>query len=167
MGLEQFDKIYDKIINEMKIISIPGGFSYKINDEAFEPILYKNICICASSLNDDPFHILKRLNKRSKKEYTIKTILTIIKRYIDKDPSLENIFKNKNRKIYSCSIQSKEFNDIKISVTFEKNEIRDIFSSGIENAKYFCFIYTILSNEMHKDKNDLNLTTESIELEVD
>ena len=35
------------------------------------------------------------------------------------------------------------------------------------NAKYFCFIYTILSNDMEENRNDKILITESINLEVD
>ena len=109
--MNKFENIYYKIINEMKHITSPER-DYKINDDAFKPILYKNICICVSALNSDPFHVLKRLNSRTNKKYSIDTIITIIKRYVDKDPELKNIFKDKNRSIYSCSIQSKEFNDI-------------------------------------------------------
>lgn len=162
----KFEEVYNKIINEMKHIAGPNK-DYKINDEAFTPILYKNVCIAASSLNSDKFHVLKQIKERSKGKYTINDVITIIKRYIDKDSSLKNLFKEKNRLIYSCSIQSKEFNEIKVQVMFELNGARDIFSNGIESAKYFCFIYTILSNEMKENKNDKVLTTESINLEVD
>lgn len=164
--MNKFENIYYKIINEIKHITSPDR-DYKINDDAFKPILYKDICICVSALNPDPFHVLNRLNIRTNKKYSIDTIITIIKRYIDKDPKLKNIFKDKNRSIYSCSIQSKEFNDIKIQVMFEINKARDIFSSDIENAKYFCFIYTVLSSDMKENKNDKILITESINLEVD
>lgn len=51
-------------------------------------------------------------------------------------------------------IQSKKkFNLVKVQVTFERNNARDIFSSGIENCKYFCFIYTILDKEMQEKRN--------------
>jgi len=162
----KFNETYNKIINEMIHIAGPNR-DYKINDEVFKPILYKNVCIVASSLNSDKFHVLKQLKERSKGKYSINNIITIVKRYIDKDPLLKNLFKDKNRTIYSCSIQSKEFNDIKVQVMFELNEARDIFSDGIENAKYFCFIYTILSNKMNENKNDIVLITESINLKVD
>lgn len=91
--MNKFENIYYKIINEMKHISSPEK-CYKINDEAFKPILYKNICICVSALNPDPFHVLKRLNKRTNKKYSMDTIITIIKRYIDNDPTLNNLFKD-------------------------------------------------------------------------
>ena len=122
----KFDQVFNKLINEMKYVNGPNA-SYKINDEAFEPVVYKDICICASSLNSDLFHILNRLSKRTNGKYTLNTILTIIKRYIDKDLNLEKLFMDKNRKVYSCSIQSKEFNLVKVQVTFERNNARDIF----------------------------------------
>lgn len=161
----KFEEVYNKIINEMKHVVSPNK-DYKINDEAFEPILYKDVCIVASSLNSDKFHVLKQVKERSKGKYSINDVITIIKRYIDKDQSLKNLFKERNRTIYSCSIHSKEFNDIKVQVMFELNEARNIFSNGIENAKYFYFIYTILSNKMEENKNDKVLITESINLEV-
>ena len=164
--MKKFNEIYFKIINEIKYITSPNK-NYKINDEVFTPVLYNNICIAASSLNSDKFHVLNQLKTRSNNEYSLNDVITIIKRYIDKDPELKNIFKDKNRTIYSCSIQSKEFNKIKVQVMFELNEARDIFSSGIENAKYFCFVYTVLSNDMKENKNDKILLTESISLEVD
>ena len=164
--MDKFEDAYNNIINEMKHITGPNK-NYKINDEAFEPIMYKNVCICASSLNSDKFHVLKQVKERSNGKYSINDVIIIIKRYIDKDPLLKNLFKDKNRTIYSCSIQSKEFNDIKVQVMFELNEARDIFSDGIAKAKYFCFIYTILSNKMEENKNDEVLITESINLEVD
>ena len=161
----KFKELFDQIINET--IGINGPYAnYIINDEAMTPIIYNNVCICVSALNPDPFHVLKRLNRGSK-TYNIDTIITIIKRYINKDPLLKNIFKDGHRKKYSCSIQSKEFNDIKVQVMFELNEARDIFSNGIENTKYFCFIHTILSDWMKENKNDVILITESINLEVD
>lgn len=156
----KFEQVFNKIINEMKFINSPNAI-YKINDDVFEPVIYKDICICASSLNSDLFHILNRISKRTNRKYTLNTILTIIKRYIDKDLNLEKLFKNKNRKVYSCSIQSKEFNLVKVQVAFERNSARDIFSSGIEKCKYFCFIYTILDKEMQKKGTDIKLCVES------
>jgi len=102
--------------------------------------------------------------KRTKGKYDINTIITIIKRYIDKDLNFSNLFNNKNRDIYSCSIISKEFNLIKVQVTFERNNARDIFSDGIENCKYFCFIYTVLLGKMDKKESDIELNVESIEV---
>ena len=156
----KFEQVFNKIIDEMKYINGENAV-YKINDEAFEPIIYKDVCICASSLNSDLFHVLNRINKRTNGKYTLETILTIIKRYIDKDLNLEKLFRNKKRKTYSCSIQSKEFNLVKVQVTFERNNARDIFSSGIENCKYFCFIYTILDKEMQEKGTDIKLYVES------
>ncbi len=156
----KFEQIFNKIINEMKYINGPNA-NYKINDEAFEPALYKDICICASSLNSDLFHAINRINKRTNGKYTLETILTVIKRYIDTDLNLEKLFKNKSRRVYSCSIQSKEFNLIKAQVTFERNDARDIFSSGIEKCKYFCFIYTVLDKEMQEKETDVKLYTEA------
>ena len=156
----KFDQVFNKLINELTEVNGPNA-SDKINDEAFEPVVYKDICICASSLNSDLFHILNRLSKRTNGKYTLNTILTIIKRYIDKDLNLEKLFMDKNRKVYSCSIQSKEFNLVKVQVTFERNNARDIFSSGIENCKYFCFIYTILDKGMQEKGTDIKLCVES------
>ena len=153
-NLEKFDDVYLKIINEIKHITSPNK-NYKINDEVFEPILYKDICIAASSLNADKLHVLNQLKERTTGKYTINDVITIVKRYIDKDPSLTQLFKEKNRMIYSCSIQSKEFNKIKVQVMFEVNAARDIFSDGIERAKYFCFIYTVLTDKMKENKNDI------------
>lgn len=90
----KFEQIFNKIINEMKYINGPNA-NYKINDEAFEPVLYKDICICASSLNSDLFHTINRINKRTNGKYTLETILTVIKRYIDTDLNLEKLFKIK------------------------------------------------------------------------
>lgn len=159
----KFEKTYNKIINEMKYISGPDA-SYKINDDAFTPIIYKDVCICVSALNDDVMHVINRLKKRTKGKYDINTIITIIKRYIDKDLNFSNLFNNKNRDIYSCSIISKEFNLIKVQVTFERNNARDMFSDGIENCKYFCFIYTVLLGKMDKKESDIELNVESIEV---
>lgn len=156
----KFEQVFNKIINKMKFINGENA-SYKINDEAFEPVIYKDICICASSLNSDLFHILSRISKRTNGKYTLNTVLTIIKRYIDKDTNLEKLFKDKNRKVYSCSIQSKEFNLVKVQVAFERNNARDIFSSGIEKCKYFCFIYTVLDKEMKEKGTDIKLCVES------
>ena len=111
--MQEFDKIYNKIIHEMKYLTSPNK-NYKINDEAFKPILYNNVCIVASSLNSDKYHVLNQLKERSNGKYSINDVLTIIKRYLDKDPLLKNLFKDKNRTIYSCSIQSKEFYKIKV-----------------------------------------------------
>ena len=60
----KFEETYNKIINEMKHITGPNN-DFKINDEAFTPILYKDICIAASALNSDKFHVLKQLKERS------------------------------------------------------------------------------------------------------
>lgn len=159
----KFKEVYDKIINEMKYISGPHA-SYKINDDVFTPIIYKDVCICVSALNDDIMHVINRLKKRTKELYDINTVITIIKRYIDKDLNFNDLFNDKNRDIYSCSIVSKEFNLIKVQVTFERNNARDIFSNGIENCKYFCFIYTVLLGEMDKKEADIELNVESIEV---
>lgn len=156
----KFEQVFNKIINEMKFINGPTAI-YKINDDVFEPVVYKDVCICASSLNSDLFHILNRISKRTNGKYILETILTIIKRYIDKDLNLEKLFKDKNRKVYSCSIQSKEFNLVKVQVAFERNNARDIFSSGIEKCKYFCFIYTVLDKEMQEKGADVKLCVES------
>ena len=159
----KFEDVYNKIISEMKYVSGPYA-SYKINDDALTPIIYKDVCICVSALNDDVMHVINRLKKRTKGQYDINTVLTIIKRYIDKDLNFKNLFNDKNRDIYSCSIKSKEFNLIKVQVTFERNNARDIFSDGIEGVKYFCFIYTVLLGEMDKKESDIELNVESIEV---
>ena len=155
----KFDNVFNKIINEMKYISSPNA-SYKINDDAMIPIVFNDVCICMSALNKDLFHVLDRINKRSNKKYDISTVITIIKRYIKNDPDFKKLF-YKGRDIYSCSIQSKEFNLIKVLVTFEKNNARDIFSDDIQRCKYFCFIYTVLDNNMIEHNNDIQLIVES------
>lgn len=166
MEYMKFNELYDKIINEMKIISSPYS-SYKINDDAMTPIIFNDVCICVSALNKDLFHVLKRIDERSKSKYNIDTVILIIKRYLSDKNNLKQLFSNKTRKIYSCSIQSKEFNLIKVQVMFEKNEARDIFSNGIENCKYFCFIYTILSKDMPEYESDMKLLVESNDVFVD
>ena len=162
----KFDKLYDQLINEMKIISSPFH-SYKINNDIMEPVVYRDTCICFSSLNKNLDHVVQRIYERTDGRYNIDTILKIVKRYIDKDSSFKKLFTQKNRNIYSCSIQSKEFNLIKVQVTFEKNNARDIFSSGVENCKYFCFIYTILSKDMKEHNDDIKLLVESSDVFVD
>lgn len=72
-------------------------------------------------------HVINRLKKRAKGLYDINTVITIIKRYIDKDLNFNDLFNDKNRDIYSCSIVSKEFNLIKVQFTFERNNAKDIF----------------------------------------
>ena len=156
----KFNDLYNKIISEMVYINSPNA-SYKINDSVFNPIIYKDICICASALNPDLKHVINRLKKRTNNKYDINTIIEIIKRYINKDIDLSNLFKNDNKRYCSCSIQSTEFNLITVQVVFEKNLARDIFSTGIENCKYFCFIHTILSKNMTADSRDKELLVES------
>lgn len=46
-------------------------------------------------------------------------------------------------------------------MTFERNDARDIFSSGIEKFKYFCFINTVLDKEMQEKETDVKLYTET------
>lgn len=40
----KFEQVFNKIIHEMKYINGENAV-YKINDEAFEPIIYKDVCV--------------------------------------------------------------------------------------------------------------------------
>lgn len=115
----KFNDLCNKIINEMIYLNSPSA-NYKINDTIFSPIIYKNVCICASALNSDLKHVINRLKKRTKNKYSFNTIIEIIKRYINKDQDLSKLFKDGNKRYCSCSIQSNEFNLITVQVVFEK-----------------------------------------------
>ena len=68
-----------------------------------KPVVYKDVYICYSALNEDLNHILLRLNTRTK--YTLNDLLTLVKLgiyefYKNKyDKSLFANAKNQNRKI--------------------------------------------------------------------
>ena len=100
MALKKFNKIYKLIIENF--IAMGYKRSYDINDTSFTPVVYKDVYICSSALNEDINHTILRLSTRTK--YTLNDLLTLVKLGIDEfyknkyDKSLFANAKNQNRK---------------------------------------------------------------------
>lgn len=75
----KFDKLYNFIMENFNVVGYKRN--YKINDTTFKPVVYKDVYICSSALNEDLNHILLRLNTRTK--YTLNDLLTLVKLGID------------------------------------------------------------------------------------
>ena len=129
MALKKFNKIYKLIIENF--IAMGYKRSYDINDTSFTPVVYKNVYICSSALNEDINHTILRLSTRTK--YTLNDLLTLVKLGIDEfyknkyDKSLFANAKNQNRKIkrekteQNFCILSRSKKDIKICILMSKN----------------------------------------------
>lgn len=169
MALEQFNKLYNMIIENFKAIGYKG--LYEINDESFKPICYKNMYICASALNKNNDHSIIRLLSRTK--YILNDLLTLVKAGIDQFylNHYENLYhKTKTMKYEKTEqnfcILSKSKPDIKICIVISKNTAYDPFKeeyNDFYSSKYICFIHTILNEEMIPHENDIKIVVENID----
>ena len=172
MALKKFNKIYKLIIENF--IAMGYKRSYDINDTSFTPVVYKNVYICSSALNEDINHTILRLSTRTK--YTLNDLLTLVKLGIDEfyknkyDKSLFANAKNQNRKIkrekteQNFCILSRSKKDIKICILMSKNTAYDIFNDehkDFYSSKYICFVNTVLDQNMTPKDNDIKLVTET------
>lgn len=168
----KFDKLYNFIMENFNVVGYKRN--YKINDTTFKPVVYKDVYICSSALNEDINHILLRLNTRTK--YTLNDLLTLVKLGIDQfyknkyDKLLFANAKNQNRKIerekteQNFCILSKSKKDIKICILIAKNTAYDIFNDehkDFYSSKYICFVNTVLDQNMTPKDNDIKLVTET------
>lgn len=155
---------------------MPFGYKrgYEVNDTAFKPIVYKNVYICSSALNEDFNHALARLKSRTK--YDLNDLLALVKLGIDEfyknkyDKSLFDNTKNQRRNVehekteQNFCILSKSKKDIKICVLMSKNTAYDLFNKehkDFYSSKYICFINTVLDQNMTPKNNDMKLVTEN------
>ena len=171
MALERFNETYNLILENFKTV----GYKkiYEINDKSFNPIVYKDVYICASSLNKDENHSLNRLINRTK--YTLNDLLELVKHGIDQffAQKYENLFKKSKQKFEKTEqnfcIISKSKPDIKIAVLMSKNTAYDLFKEehkDFHSSKYICFVHTILNEYMIPHKDDKSLIIENISNEI-
>lgn len=160
MELLKFKKLYQLILENFKAVST--NHLYEINDETFTPIVFKDIYICASSLNSDDNHILTRLRDRTKISFS--TFINLVKSGIDKFylEKYDSLFKNTRKTEQNFCIISRKLK-IKICVVISKNTAHNMFETthtDFYNSKYICFIHTILNKAQTPKKSDIILEVE-------
>lgn len=126
-------------------------YKFNFNQNKILPQMYKNVSIFNSGLNKDLNHVLNRINQRLNKQYTFNDILIIVKKAIDYYLNNINNFKF-NQSFLICS---KQYPNIKMVIQITKNniELQDKIElseryNNIFYCDYFCFIYTILTQNM-------------------
>lgn len=160
MQVKKFTQIYIQSILQMNNILMINSdvknkkfkYTFNINKKYGFPCSYKNVSIFLSGKNNNPFHFIQRLySKRNKPKIQLETIKQLIFSAIDIYLKNSSNFKFNQ----SFIIRSKKFPQIKIPIQFTKNNIYTIDKmelmekfKDLFNNQYFCFIYTILTDNM-------------------
>lgn len=176
--MEKFNNLFletiykDKLNNNILTITSLNKnkkFEYQFNLNKIDklPYLYKNVAVFASAKNNDLFHLINRKNNRAS-NYTIDNIIFIV------NNALDYFLKNKNKINFkfnqSFLVTSKSFSDIKLSIQITENNIELVDKINLDQiygnlfySQYFCFIYTILLNNMvSNNKFDKEIVVENL-----